>query len=210
MTDAAARYRRIAALRLEIQSAAAKAVPRPILVHWAKHLGLWDGKGIVLPDEFSTTLLAELAVHVPWQRQAAGIFRYQPPEAEDAAERGRVLEALRDTRVAMLRIAGPDPRGGVLVEELGSAVPQWLMDEALARNVAPGVPLVARLAQPDEFLITTGAVVQVDPELLEAVKAMPAKVRADGRQDEGAFVANLYRAVLNDPRSRRAMPGTRH
>lgn len=177
-----------------------------MLDHWAKHLGLWDGRRIALPDEFCAGLLYDLAVHVPWQRQAAGIFRYQLPPTEDSAERARVLDALRDTRVAMLRILEPDPRGGVLVQEMGRETPLWLMDEGLARSVPPGASFVARLAEPAEFLITTGTAVQVDKEILDAVKALPAKARADGQQDEGAFVANLFRAVLHDPRSSRKMP----
>lgn len=196
------RYRRIAALRLEIQSAALKRAPKPLLSHWAKHLGLRDGKQIDAPDEFSATVLADLAVYVAWDRHDAGIFRYQDPPSEDAAAREALIAALRETRVALLRIIGPDPRGGVEVQEMGVIAPQWLMDEALARSTAQGATFVARIAQPDDFLITTGVVVHVDAPILDAVKAMPARMGQDGRPLEADFIANLYRAALKDARRR--------
>lgn len=196
------RYRRIAALRFEIQSAALNKVPRPVLVHWAKHLGLWNGKDIAVPDEFSGTLLADLAVHTPWNRQEPGIWRYQDPASIDATERSAFIEALRGARMSLLRVMEPDVRGGVQVQEIGSELPQWLMDEALATNIPIGAPFAARVVQLDEFLITTGCVVRVDKDILDAVKGMKTRTDSAGRQDEGSFGANLYKAVLDDRRKK--------
>ena len=182
-------------------------MPKPILVHWAKHLGLWKGKEIVAPDEFEGTLLADLAVHTPWGRQEPGIWRYEDPPSDNAAERSALIEALRASRMSMFRATEPDMRGGLQVQEVGSELPQWLMDETLARNLPPGAPFVARVVQLDEFLITTGTLVRVDKDILEAVKAMPTKAGGDGRQDEANFASNLYRAVVED-RRKKGVTGT--
>lgn len=206
-TPAIERYRRIAALRFEIQSAALAKVPRPIMQHWAKHLGLWSGKEIVAPDEFSASLLADLAVHTPWNKQDPGIWRHQEPQSEDAAERAALLDALRGSRFSLFRIAEPAMQGGVMVQEVGSEVPQWLMDEALARSVPPGAPFAARVAQLDEFMITTGAIVRVDKDIMDAVKGMKTRSAPDGRQDEASFASNLYKAVLEDRRKKLGIGG---
>lgn len=149
-------------------------------------------------------MLADLAVYVAWDRHDAGIFRYQDPPSEDAAPRAALIAALRETRVALLRIIGPDPRGGVEVQEMGVAAPQWLMDEGIARSMTAGTAFAARVAQADDFLITTGVTVTVDQPILDAVKAMSARLGTDGRPLEADFVANLYRAALNDPRRQQA------
>lgn len=196
------RYRRIAALRFEIQSAALAKVPRPIMHHWAKHLGAWNGKEIVTPDEFTASLLADLAVHTPWNKQEPGIWRHQEPPSEDAAERAALLDALRGSRFSLFRIVDAGAQGGVMVIEIGSETPQWLMDEALSRSMPPGLPFAARAAQLDEFLITTGAIVRVDKDILDAVSAMKTRKAADGRQDEASFASNLYKAVVDDRRKK--------
>ncbi len=201
-TKALERYRRIAALRFEIQSAALNKVPRPIMQHWARHLGLWNGKEIVAPDEFTASLIADLAVHTPWNKQDPGIWRHQEAPSDDAAERAALVDALRGARLSLFRIIEPAMQGGLMVQEIGSEVPQWLMDEALARSVPPGAPFAARVAQLDEFLITTGAIVRVDKEIMDAVKAMKARVTADGKQDEASFAPNLYKAVIEDRRKK--------
>lgn len=205
MSDGASpldRYRRIAALRLEIQSAALNAVPRPILVHWAKHLGLMHGKDMAVPDDFSGTLLADLAVHTPWNRQEPGIWRYKDPDSVDAAERAALIDALRGSRMSLFRAVEPDMRGGMQVVEVGSETAQWLMDEALAGSLPLGAPFAARIVQLDEFMITTGCAVRVDKDILDAVKDMKTRTDSTGRQDEGSFGANLYKAVLDDRRKK--------
>lgn len=146
-------------------------------------------------------------MHTPWNRQEPGIWRYQDPPSEDAAERSALLDALRASRFSLFRALEPDLRGGLKVQEINAEHPQWLMDETLARSVPLGAPFGARVVQLDEFLITTGAAVRVDQGILDAVKAMPAKPRTDGRQDEASFVANLYRAVIED--RRRKLPPRR-
>lgn len=205
MSDGASpldRYRRIAALRFEIQSAALSKVPRPIMQHWAKHLGIWNGKEIAAPDEFTAALLADLAVHTPWNKQQPGIWRHQEAPSEDAAERAALLDALRGARLSLFRIVDLGSEGGVMVLEMGSEVPQWLMDESLPRTVPPGAPFAARVVQLDEFLITTGSVARVDKDILDAVAAMKTRTTADGRQDEAGFAANLYKAVVEDRRQK--------
>lgn len=210
MSDSASpleRYRRIAALRFEIQSAALAKVPRPIMQHWARHLGVWNGKEIVVPDEFTGALLADLAVHTPWGKQEPGIFRHQEPPSDDAAERTALLDALRGSRLSLFRIVEPGTQGGVMVQEMGSDTPQWLMDEALPRSVPPGAPFAARVVQLDEFLITTGAIVRVDKDILDAVAAMKTRATPDGKQDEASFASNLYKAVVEDRKKKLGIGG---
>lgn len=187
------RYRRDARLRLEIQSAALGNAPRGLVTHWAKQLGLWDGKGPAAPNEFAATLLADLCVYAPWGNHPCGIERYAGVVRPDpASDEARILDALLAARISLFRIAEPDPRGGILLQELGKEAPVWLMDETLPQRIRPGAPFAARIAEADAFAMTTGIALPLDKEMLDAVKP------ADPTQPMPAaeFAARLYRAVL--------------
>lgn len=196
-----ARYDRDSALRFAIQTAAAAAIPRPSLVALARHLGLWDGREIVSPNEAADTLLADLGLYEPVGRLPRGIERYAATPAAraggagDGADRARVLAALRASRVALLRVLGRHPQGGLLVEAMRRDRLLRLMDHALARRAAPGSPFFARIVEADaEFVMLTGWVLPADAPLLDAARALPAPEAA--MSEEGAFAVNLIRAAL--------------
>lgn len=164
-------YRRLAAARQRILSAAAMRVPLASIAQQARALSIWDGKRVAPGDEAQLAMAFDLGVLDPLGGHTSGLDRQAkaaPPEpgSDDAL----MLEALRGARFGLWRVLGPHPEGGARL----SPVPEegseevWLMDRFVAAAPA-GALMAARLAWPAGagFAMTCGVVAPLDARALE-------------------------------------------
>ncbi|MBV1795790.1 hypothetical protein [Siccirubricoccus sp. G192] len=165
---AALRYRRYAALRGRILTAAAQRIPLASLAQQARALSLWDGKQVAPGDELQLALVFDLGVLDPLGGHGRGIDRQAkaappPPEGEEA----RMLAALQAAEFGLFRLHGPHPEGGVAAATFPEAAPLQLWDSHLGAR-PPGTLVGARIAWPEpDLAMTCGAVVPVDAAVLE-------------------------------------------
>jgi len=197
---ALARYRRLRAISRAHNSAAMERLPRDAVLRQARRLGLAHGRTFVLDEMDELFYAFDLAVYTAAPDHLSGIERYgraarPAPESDEA----RVLEAMRRARFAIMQIERRHPVAGLIAREAPHAAEVWLMDEGLEASASPNSVIATRIYAPDEFYMTAGILVPLEPETLaEAVELVPfldRKPRAEALQDR-RFAEALYRVAL--------------
>jgi len=165
---AAARFRRYAALRSRILTAAARRVPLASVAQQARALSLWDGKQVAPGDEMQFAMVLDLGVLDPVGKHGRGIDRQakaEPPPPD--SEESRMLAGLQAAEFGLFRLLGPDPEGGVAAERFPQGEPIRIWDNYLGAS-PPGSLFGARIAWPEaDLAMTCGVVVPVDSRVLE-------------------------------------------
>jgi hypothetical protein len=168
--SAEARYAAYAKAREMLLGAAAKRIPIVSLAAQARALNLWRHNRVEPGSEAQFACVMDLAVFSPVGGHKPALQRVvqagAPPA--DGAE-AAMLSGLIRTRFSLFRMGERDRRGGIGLHDLCSGEDIWLMDRHLAEFGRPGLLMGARLSWPDEFAMTCGVIVPVDPRVLLAL-----------------------------------------
>ncbi len=199
--DILGRYRRYRDLRMDIQTAALENIPHSNILAHAKRIGLSDGKVLFTDDIVELSLAFDLAVYTASAGRTRAIDRCArrrlPASKPDEA---LVLEALQASRFSIFRTIGRCEPAGVLLKDLmrGGAIP--LLDEGLEKSAEPGGVFAMRVAPIEEFVITCGAVVPINPatmeECIDVLLGAASKSELAALADHRRFAASIYELAI--------------
>ncbi|HEX2509861.1 MAG TPA: hypothetical protein VHK66_05020 [Microvirga sp.] len=195
------RYRRDRAISVKLQTGALAQISRPVLLRQAKRLGLSNGKVLRVSHDDELTLVFDLLLYTttPPLGRSRAIDRYarvhRPVPGSDEA---RVLSALQGSRFSLFQVKERHPMAGLIMTDLLREGESWLMDEGLEASAQVGAVFGTRLARPDTFALTCGALVPIDSETLgrlasviDEAGTVPAELADDPR-----FAEFLYQLAL--------------
>ena len=196
------RYRDLRALSARHHSAALGYVARPAMLERAKHLGLAFGQTLVADSEEEVTLVFDLALHTAKPGRSRAIDRYaKAARFAGGSDEACLLDAMRQAQFSIWRVRRHHEVAGLIVTDALREKDIWLLDEALTRHAPPDMGFAGRLFWPAEFAMTCGAVVPIDPEVLEdALLESSSWLRHTDRHqmaDDPRFAAAIYRSALD-------------
>jgi hypothetical protein len=164
------RYLNYAEARGVLLNAAAKRIPLASLAAQARALSLWRHNRVEPGSEAQFACVMDLGVFSPVGGHKPALERLvnaatPPPGSPDEA----MLRAFTRARFSLFRVGERDPRGGIALHDLCTGERVWLMDRHLAQFGLAETLIGARLAWPEEFALTCGVIVPVDPRVLLAL-----------------------------------------
>lgn len=198
--DILSRYRRYRDLRMEIQTAALENIPHSSFLAHAKRIGLSDGKVLFTDDIVELSLAFDLAVYTASADRTRAIDRCARRRAAPKPDEALVLEALQASRFSIFRTIGRYEPAGVLLEDLmrGGEIP--LLDEGLEKSAEPGAVFAMRVAPIEEFVITCGAIVPINPatmeECIDVLIGAVSKSELAALADHRRFAASIYELAI--------------
>jgi len=194
------RYRRLRAVSRAHNNAVLQAVPKKVLIHWGKRLGLVRRKTFIFEGEEELSLLADLAVYSARPGKAAPVERYRKTKSYAAGSTEAVmLDAMCDWRFSLFVVRRPHRTAGLVLYDLFRQEDVWLMDEGLEKTAPAGMALASRVTKPDAFHMTTGAALPLGEADLEETAALFSDGGANPFVDGGRnvkFVETVYRAAV--------------
>ena len=163
-----ARYRHLREISKRHLSDAMKFLSRDAILHHARRLGLTFGKTLILDNMDEITLAFDLAIHTAPDGRSRAIDRYaRSAQFASGSDEALMLEAMRDSRFAVILVRRRHPSVGLIVSDLFRNIELWLVDEGLESSLPDGVALATQLYTPDGFAMTAGGLVPLDIELIE-------------------------------------------
>jgi hypothetical protein len=196
------RYRHLRAIVTDHHSAALQFVAEDTILEHAKRLGMVTGGTLIFDDEKQLTLLYDLALYTARVGRSRAIDRYaRAAQLPGGSDEALVLEALRRTRFSIWRIERRHDITGLILTDLRDGGDFWLIDENMQASVANGWVFAARILQPENFVMTNGVIVPVQPQIVE--KLMP-HVQARSPRDQGCatgesrLTTEVYRDALDN------------
>ena len=195
------RYRQLRAISARHHSAALGFVSRQAILEQARRLGLAEGRMLVAESNEEMTLVFDLALYTAREGRSRALDRYAraarlPPGSDEAL----VLEAMRRARFSVWHIEQRHETAGLVVTDVLREAQEWLVDENLETSAPEGMAFAGRLCKPENFAMTCGVIVPVDPDLIEELtlgtlawrRGDPARVAQDTR-----FATAIYRAAIH-------------
>lgn len=207
-------FERWAEARSRVLNSAARRVPAASAASQARALGLWHKGEVRVANDAQFGLVLDLGVLGPVGDHTPAIER-EAKAGEHDFDEAKVLDALREARFALFRVAGPHAEGGVAAEDLLSGETLRIEDRALAQPDRVGRGFAGRLMALGGAWMTCGALAGLSdaavgellgfvsvagespPELppLSPLEAADAEaLRALAREPD--FAARVYRASL--------------
>jgi hypothetical protein len=198
--DILSRYRRYRDLRMEIQTAALENIPHSSFLAHAKRIGLSDGKVLFTDDIVELSLAFDLAVYTASAGRTRAIDRCVRRRAAPKPDEALVLEALQASRFSIFRTIGRCEPAGVLLEDLMRGGEIALLDEGLEKSAEPGAVFAMRVAPIEEFVITCGAIVPINPATMEdcfdVLIGAASKAELAALADHRRFAASIYELAI--------------
>lgn len=196
-----ARYRRLRQIGIDHHGSALKLVSTDAIFRTARALGLAVGNTFFEDDLDFVDLAFDLLLYTSPRGRTRGIDRYaKAARLEPGSEEATVLNAMRNDRFSIWEVQRRHEVAGLIVRDTVDQEEGWLVDTGLERSIGQGNCFAARLVKPDDFMMTSGIIVPVIPELLEAtLDEMPRSLQnASVREivQHRRFATVLYRIAL--------------
>jgi hypothetical protein len=195
-----ARYRHLRAISTRHHTEALRFLSRPALLEQARQLGLTTGEMLVAESMGEFTLVVDLAIYTSRPGRSRAIDRYAgAARLQPGSDEALVLEAMRRARFSVWRVERRHEVVGLVVQDLLRQGEAWLVDAAMERSAPEGLAAAMRLCTPETFATTSGVIVPVAREALEAVfdEVLP---RVRGSPDQVAndrrFATAIYRTAV--------------
>jgi len=112
-----------------------------------------------------------------------------------------MLEAMRDSRFAVILVRRRHPSVGLIVSDLFRNIELWLVDEGLEISLPAGAAYATRYYKPDDFVMTAGVGMPIDLGLvIGAVESAPQLLRKSQVEviEDRRFAEAVYRAAIAD------------
>ena len=204
------RYKRLRSVSKELNNGVMKHVSGEDIQAAARKLGLWVNGTVVFDHEDQSDMLMDHAIHGCFRGRRNAVDRYiaaHPPVPGSDEE--TVLRATQQSFFSLFVFKGIERGVGVHVLDLLEDRRYFLADVALSGCYVKGGIMATRVIPFDGFLMTTGAGVPVDPDVLREVfdcltaldKAWRDKPCLT-RQDDAEAAAQVTRICLEGERGR--------
>jgi hypothetical protein len=158
----------------------------------AKHLGIWWEDRIVVDDDTTIDMVADIALFEPNQRKRRAYDRYLEREAHslDPADldlAGRMASAF----FSIFKVVDRHPSAGIWVEDVLDGKRRiWILDEGLESSAPVGLVFGMRLFDVGPFHAGFGIVVPVDEETAQS--CTQARTKGDPLPVRDSLAATLY------------------
>jgi hypothetical protein len=195
-----ARYRHLREISKRHLSDAMKLLSRDAILHHARRLGLTFGKTLILDNMNEITLAFDLAIHTAPDGRSRAIDRYaRSAQFASGSDEALMLEAMRDSRFAVILVRRRHPSVGLIVSDLFRNIELWLVDEGLEISLPAGAAFATRYYKPDDFVMTAGVGMPIDLGLvIGAVESAPQLLRKSQVEviEDRRFAEAVYRAAI--------------
>ena len=170
-----AHYRRMRAISRGHNSAVVDRLPRDALLRHGRRLGLAHGRTFIIDDHDELFYVFDLAVHASMPDRPSEIERYaRSAKVAAGSDEARMLDAMRCARFSIVQIVDRHPVAGLIARDTVRGLDLWLMDEGLEQSMTLDGVIATRLYALEEFCMTAGVIVPLDPEtLVEAISLVP-------------------------------------
>ena len=214
-SDVQARYKRMRGIGVKLNKVLTKLVPREAIEATGKKLGFWQDDTLVFDSEDQSCVLFDHAIH-GWFREGRNTLdRYaaehpQTPGSDDEA----LLNALQRTFFSLFQVEGSVDGVGVRVLDILHDRRRFLADVGLSQTAARGLILASRVIPFEDFVMTTGAALPADAEVLEAAVChledlgkSPQDMASMTRQEESDLAAKVIALCLESEEALRIRYG---
>ncbi len=166
--DILARYKRMRSASRVVNNALME-IYEPSIEEAAKALGVWS-KGAIILDIEQMPVLMDHAIHNGSTRGRTVVERYvaeHPPEPGSDAQ--IVLAAMEKVFFSLFRVSGLVAGLGVRITDILRDQEHLLVDVNLSQSAVERMVIASRVIPFDDFIMTTGAALPVDVEVVEWV-----------------------------------------
>ncbi len=196
-----ARYRQLRLISKEHHSRVVDSLAISAMLEQGRRIGLVEGKTFTVDSMDDLQLVMDLVIHTAPADRSRAIDRYaRAAMPKPGSEEALVLNAMREARFSVYRVARRHEIAGVIVEDTMRKAELWLMDEGFEASAPDGYVMASRLYAPETFFMTAGINVPVDPgmllELYDAVPQLFQRKRLHEVADDRRFAEAVYRIAL--------------
>jgi len=207
MTDYAdmlARYKRMRGISRRLSKVLPDYLPKDAIQETAKRLGCWARETIVLGHIEQMGVVTDQAIHGSLRDGRNAVDRYaaEHPPAPGSDEEA-VLRAMQRAFFSLFKMEGRVSGVGLHTLDLLNDCRYFLADIALSRCPVEGGILATRVVPFDDFIMTTGAGLPVDPEIKDELVGCLSDLREAWRgrtditrQDNADMAARITRVCL--------------
>ncbi len=214
-SDVLGRYKRMRAVSLEVNKVLTKLMPREAVIATAKTLGFWKECTVVFEDEDQSCVLFDQAIHgwLRGGRNAVDRYVAEHPRVADTDEES-FLHALQQTFFSLFQVGRRVDGVGVHVLDILRDRRHFLADLGFSQTAVEGMVVASRVIPFEDFVMTTGAPLLADADVLEAVVChleelgkSPQDMVSMTRQEECDLAAKVIALCLESEGSRRIRYG---
>ena len=168
--DVLARYKRMRGISLQLNKVLPKFVPKGAIEATARKLGFWEDGTLVFDNQDQSCVLFDHAIHGWLKDGRNAVDRYvtehpPTPGSEDYA----FLNALQRAFFSLFQVEGSVDGVGVHVLDILHDRRYFLADMGLSQTAVEGLVLASRVSPFEDFIMTTGAPLPVDADVLVAM-----------------------------------------
>ena len=167
-SDIAVRYKRMREISFELNKVLPKYVPKEVMEATAKKLGFWEDGTLVFDNIDQSCVLFDQAIHGHFQDGRNAVDRYvaeHPPAP--GSDQEAVLAAMQRTFYSLFQVEGCEDGVGVHVLDILRNRKYFLADVGFSQTTVDGVILASRVIPFEDFIMTTGAALPADVDVLE-------------------------------------------
>ena len=167
-SDIVAQYKRMRKISFELNKVLPKYVPKEAMEATAKKLGFWQNGTLVFDNMDQSCVLFEQAIYGHFRDGKNAVDRYMDQHPPDpGSDQEAALAAKKRAFYSLFQVEGVVPDVGVHVHDILYNRRHFLADVGFSQTTVAGVVLASRVIPFDGFIMTTGAALPVDVEVME-------------------------------------------
>lgn len=199
------RYKHFRAITRKLHNILPEHLPKKAIEKCGKKLGVMKGKTLVLGDIDDTAVLMDYCIYDYYENGSNAISQYIAhfPPAHDSDEYV-VLKAMSESFYTLVQIERVIEGVGVLANDLLGSKQFLIIDISFSKTGVKGLVLATRLIPFQDFVMTSGAALPVDPETFAEISEYLSQnfVSEDGRylyftfQQRADLITRIIRLCL--------------
>ena len=166
--DIAARYKRMRKISFELNKVLLKYVPKEAMEATGKKLGFWQNGTLVFDNMDQSFVLFDQAIYGHFRDGKNAVDRYMDQHPPDpGSDQETVLAAKKRAFYSLFTVEEIVPDVGVHVHDILYNRRYFLADVGSSQTTVAGVILASRVIPFNDFIMTTGAALPVDLDVME-------------------------------------------
>jgi len=198
--QAIARYRHLRAVSKQHFGAALGFIAKPVMMEYARKLGVVHDNTIMLDDVGDFAYVYDLALYTAKEGRSRAIDRYaRSIHPAPGSDEEITLRAAQAARFAVWLVEGRHDTAGLNIFDVAREQTVRLMDEGFEATLPTGVLFASRLQPVDDFVMTTGAAVPLDGSMFkDCLSGLPWSITSRVAMIEDyRFAIAVFRAYLS-------------
>ena len=198
--QAIARYRHLRAISKRHFNAALDFIAKPVMMDYARRLGVAYDNAIILDDVGDFAYIYDLALYTAKEGRSRAIDRYaRSIHPAPGSDEEITLRAAQAARFAVWLVEGRHDTAGLNIFDVAREQTVRLMDEGFEATLPTGVLFASRLQPVDDFVMTTGATVPLDSIIFKnCLSNLPGSITSRMTMIEDyRFAIGVFRAYLS-------------